>query len=232
MISPSFFVSARFFKKKKKLTKGWTFYFPPFFFYFLISLQVWLQSGQGEVYYLLVPLFFFTGDWSPPALGSILTRSSCFVSRIFLILLMQTELLSSAVHRALGSRAWTGQLFPSSFFFFFWTSPRSWKKRPEKSIKSMNGFPSKTHAFKGETERDTGGWRVENVLGVDGQSCWNEIMRNWISEQIRSDVKIVPCIWAASKRKEERRKSDGGRLRRRCGGLFFFQSGCYWSLSL
>lgn len=32
------------------------------------------------------------------------------------------------------------------------------------------------------------------VLGVDSRSCWNEIMRNRISEEIRSDGKIVPCI--------------------------------------
>lgn len=60
MISPSFFVSARFFKKKKNSPNVERFIFPPFF-YFLISLQVWLQSGQGEVYYLLVPLFFHRG---------------------------------------------------------------------------------------------------------------------------------------------------------------------------
>lgn len=32
------------------------------------------------------------------------------------------------------------------------------------------------------------------VLGVDGQSFWNEMMRSRKSEAIRSDVEIVQCI--------------------------------------
>lgn len=67
-------------------------------------------------------------------------------------------------------------------------------------------------------EWDTGGWG--DVLGVDSRSCWNEIMRNRISEEIKPDVKIVPYIRASPKRKEERWKSDGDRLRKRCGGCF------------
>ena len=121
-----------------------------------------------------------------------------------------------------------GQASFSSFFFFFEHISQILEKRPEKSIKSMNGFPSKTHAFKGETEGYRG---MGAVLGVDSRSCWNEIMRNRISEEIRSDGKIVPCIWAASKR--WRRKSDGGRLRRRCVSVCVCVGGggCYWSLS-
>lgn len=32
------------------------------------------------------------------------------------------------------------------------------------------------------------------VLGVDRQSFWNEMMRSRKSEEIRSDVEIVQCI--------------------------------------
>lgn len=45
---------------------------------------------------------------------------------------------------------------------------------------------------------DTGGmWGsgvLVEVLGVDGQSFWNEMMRSRKSEEIRSDVEIVQCI--------------------------------------
>lgn len=113
--------------KKKNSPKVERFTFPPLFSLFNLSPSL-TSEWAGRSLLLACAPFFFTGDWSPPALGSILTRSSCFVSRIFLILLMQTELLSSAVHRALGSRAWTGQLFPSSFFFFFEHLPDPGKK--------------------------------------------------------------------------------------------------------
>ena len=128
---------------------------------------------------------------------------------------MQTELLSSAVHCALRSRA--GQASFSPFFFFFFEHiAQILEKRPAKSIKSMNGFSSKTQAFKGKTE---GYWEMGDVLGVDSWSCWNKIMRNRISEKITSDVKILLYIWASPNRKKSGRKSDGGRLRR-CVGDF------------
>lgn len=115
------FVSWKCMLLKKNSPRAEHLTFAPFL-YFLIYLQVWLRSRLGEVSLLhsALSFFFFTRDWSPPALRSILTRSPCFVSWKFLILLMQTEMLSSAVQHSLGSRAWAGHLSPFFFFFFFW----------------------------------------------------------------------------------------------------------------
>ena len=124
MISPSFFCQLKVHasQKKKKLTKG---YFSPFFLLSNPSPSLTSEWAGRSFTTSLCPVFF-TWDWSQPTLRSILTHSPCFVSWKFLILLMQTEMLSSAVHHALGSRAWAGQLF--LFFLFLNTSPRSWKK--------------------------------------------------------------------------------------------------------
>lgn len=175
MISPSFLSAQRWFFKKR-FTKGWTSYFPFFFVLSYLSPSLTLQwAGKTFTISYTLFLFFPTCNWSQPDLRSILTRSPCFVSWKFLILLMQTEMLSSAVHHALGSRGWAGQL--SLFFIyiyiyiFFNPSPRFWKKkkkRQEKSIKSMNGFSSKTRAFKGETERESDGYRG----GCGGAVFW------------------------------------------------------------
>lgn len=175
MISPSFLSAQRWFFKKR-FTKGWTSYFPLFFCTFLSVSKFDFAVGRENFYYFLHPVSFFpTCNWSQPDLRSILTRSPCFVSWKFLILLMQTEMLSSAVHHALGSRGWAGQLslffYIYIFIFFFNPSPRFWKKkkkRQEKSIKSMNGFSSKTRAFKGETERESDGYRG----GCGGAVFW------------------------------------------------------------
>lgn len=151
MIFPSFFVSWKCtHAKKKKTHQRLSVLLSPLFSTFSSVSKFDFGVGREKFHYFVVPCFFFTWDWSQPALKSILTGSACFVSWKFLILLMQTEMLSSAVHHALGSRAWAGQLF--LFFFFFEHISQILEKRPEKSIKSMNGFPSKTHAFKGETE--------------------------------------------------------------------------------
>lgn len=40
---------------------------------------------------------------------------------------------------------------------------------------------------------------MRDVLGVDSQRRWNEIMRNRISEEMRSDVKMVLYVLAAQK---------------------------------
>lgn len=174
MISPSFLSAQRWFFKKR-FTKGWTSYF--FFCTFLSVSKFDFAVGRENFYYFLHPVSFFpTCNWSQPDLRSILTRSPCFVSWKFLILLMQTEMLSSAVHHALGSRGWAGQL---SLFFYIYIylyiflthlpdSEKRKKKRQEKSIKSMNGFSSKTRAFKGETERESDGYRG----GCGGAVFW------------------------------------------------------------
>lgn len=146
---------------KTRITKVEVVIFVPFF-YFLICLQVWLRRRSGEVP-LCCALPFFTWDWSQPALRSILTHSSCFVSWKFLILLMQTEI--AVLCSPSNSWKWSRSRPAFCFFFFFFSSPRSWRKRPEKSIKSMNGLPSKTRAFKAETE----GWG--NVFG-GGSRNW------------------------------------------------------------
>lgn len=89
-----------------------------YFFYFLICLQVWLRRRSGEVP-LRCALAFFTWDWSQPALRSVLTHSSCFVSWKFLILLTQTEIAvlcsPSKLLEAEPERA--SFLLFSSFFF-------------------------------------------------------------------------------------------------------------------
>lgn len=71
-----------------------------------------------------------------------------------------------------------GQASVFSLFFFKHTS-QILEKRTEKSIKSMNGFPSKTCAFKEERERGRGIQEDgDNDLGEDRLSCWNDEMRN------------------------------------------------------
>lgn len=179
------FVSWKCMLLKKNSPRAEHLTFAPFF-YFLIYLQVWLRSRLGEVSLLRSALsfffFFFTWDWSPPALRSILTRSPCFVSWKFLILLMQTEMLSSAVQHSLGSGAWAGHLSPF-FFFFLKTSPRSWKKGQRNPLNPWMDSHQR-HMRLWERHRDTGGWG--DVLAVVSRSCWNEIMRNRISEEIRS----------------------------------------------
>lgn len=56
------------------------------------------------------------------------------------------------------------------------------------------------------------------VLGVDGQSFWNEMMRSRKSEEIRSDVEIVQCIWSP-KRKGEKEKWWKQAQEKVCGGV-------------
>lgn len=175
MISPSFLSAQRWFFKKK-IHQRLNILLSFFFCTFLSVSKFDFAVGRENFYYFLHPVSFFpTCNWSQPDLRSILTRSPCFVSWKFLILLMQTEMLSSAVHHALGSRGWAGQLslffYIYIFIFFFNPSPRFWKKkkkRQEKSIKSMNGFSSKTRAFKGETERESDGYRG----GCGGAMFW------------------------------------------------------------
>lgn len=66
--------------------------------------------------------------------------------------------------------------FPSFFIYIYLyiflthlpDSEKRKKKRQEKSIKSMNGFSSKTRAFKGETERESDGYRG----GCGGAVFW------------------------------------------------------------
>lgn len=142
---------------KRRITKVDVVIFVPFFSYFLICLQVWLRRRSGEVP-LRCALSFFTWDWSQSALRSVLTHSSCFVSWKFLILLTQTEIAVLCSPSNSWKRSPSRPAF--CFFFFFFSSSRSWRRRrPEKSIKSMNGFPWKTREFKRETE----GWG--NVFG-------------------------------------------------------------------
>lgn len=143
-------------KKRKKLTKGWTSYFLPPFFYFLICFQVWLRSGQGKVSLSGFALFFFH-----MVLKSVSPQIHIDSSALFCKLKIshsfdadRNAVLCSPPHSWKHSPG--RPAFP--FFYSFEHIFQILEKRLEKSIKSMNGFPSKTRAFKGETERDTGGW--------------------------------------------------------------------------
>lgn len=165
---------------KKKNHQSWGCYFGPFlFFIFLLSnLSPSLTSSEvRRSSPTLCPGFFHMGLKSASSqirIDSFVLFCKLKISHSFdadrnRCPLQSVELLEAEPERA-------------SFFLFsilFFSSPRSWRKRPEKSIKSMNGFPSKTRAFKGETE----GW---------GECFWrrpsklNEIMGSRTSEQIRS----------------------------------------------
>lgn len=151
MIFPSFFVSWKctHAKKKKNSPKVERLTFSPFF-YFLICLQVLLRSGQGEVSLLRCALLFFH-------MGLKSASSQIHIDWFGLFCKLKISHSFDADRNAVLCSppcSWKQSLgrpaFP--FFFFFEHISQILEKRPEKSIKSMNGFPSKTHAFKGETE--------------------------------------------------------------------------------
>lgn len=150
MISPWLFFQLKVHASKKKLTKAWT-SFP--FFYFLICLQVWIRSGQGKVLIHRCAL-----RPPPPHMGLKSARLQIHID-LFALFCKLKFFHSFDAHRnavlCSPPSSWKHSLgrpaFPCFFFIF---SGQILVKRPKKSIKSMNGFSSKTHAFKGEMERE------------------------------------------------------------------------------
>lgn len=174
MISPSFLSAQRWFFKKR-FTKGWTSYFPLFFCTFLSVSKFDFAVGRENFYYFLHPVSFFpTCNWSQPDLRSILTRSPCFVSWKFLILLMQTEMLSSAVHHALGSRGWAGQLslfFIYIYLYIFLTHlPDSEKRKKRGKRNPLNPWMDSHQRHVRLRERQKG--RAMDTGGDVGERCF------------------------------------------------------------
>lgn len=167
MISPSFLSAQRWFFKKR-FTKGWTSYFP-FFLYFLICLQVWLCSGQGKLLLFLTPCFFFSHMQLKSA------RPQIHIDSFALFCKLKISHSFDADRNAVLCSppcSWKQRLsrpaFPLFLYIYLYIflthlpdPEKRKKKRQEKSIKSMNGFSSKTRAFKGETERESDGYRGE-----------------------------------------------------------------------
>lgn len=174
MISPSFLSAQRWFFKKR-FTKGWTSYFPFFFVLSYLSPSLTLQWA-GKTLLFLTPCFFFSHMQLKSA------RPQIHIDSFALFCKLKISHSFDADRNAVLCSppcSWKQRLsrpaFPLFyiyiFIYFFNPSPRFWKKkkkRQEKSIKSMNGFSSKTRAFKGETERESDGYRG----GCGGAVFW------------------------------------------------------------
>ena len=160
MISPSFFCQLKVHtckKKKKPSPKVERLTFPPFF-YFLICVQVWLRSGQGEVSLLRCALLFFH-------MGLKSASSQIHIDWFGLFCKLKISHSFDADRNAVLCSPpcfWKQSLgrpaFPFFFFFFFLnTSPRSWKKGQRNPLNPWMDSHQRRMRLR-ERQRDTGGW--------------------------------------------------------------------------